>query len=172
MEFFFDSGIFLGLDPQDDYYDLVKKFLRYYKKGKHEYYSARVVRRELNGWKIYVIRKHQYGRREIRFKFDLIYQFFEESVNVLVDYSNHNIFRELYDKFYPITGNDKFDSAIMSNCVIWDFESNDLEYPIFLTLDNGHFCDNEEEIIEIIEGCTSKDEVRLKIHCVWDMVPP
>jgi len=172
MEFFFDTGIFLGLDPKDEYHDLVKKFLKYYKRGKHEYYSARVVRRELNEWRINAIKRGYYGRREIRLKFNLIYRFFEEYVNVPVDYSNHHLFRQLCDKFYPITDNNKFDSEIMSNCAIWDFESNYMEYRIFLTIDDGHFCNKEEEIIGIIEGCTSKDEVWLKIHCVWDIIPP
>jgi len=170
MEFFLDTGVFLGLDPADTHHEEVSKFFEIHER-KNDFYSAKIVKKELNEKKLKLIKQGRadwYIRRIfqiIRLKFEIIKEF--------VDFESHKFFQCLYNQFYPLVkkkSNDHYDASILANAFLWEYEAHSLNKPILVTVDNKHFYNPRKQLYNIAMNCTNQNKIKMKIRCVWDVI--
>jgi hypothetical protein len=170
VDFFFDTGVFLGLDDKDVHYKPVATFLDKYPRGSNRYFSARAVREELDS------KRRQFTRRglsktEIRRIFQIITIFVWQNSVKFTHYEQegkkHPSFDALFTEFFPIVGKDYFDATILANAFLWEYENGELARPTVVTTDDAHFYKPKEDFFRIASKHLNRNHA-LDIQCVWD----
>jgi predicted nucleic acid-binding protein len=168
MDFFLDSGIFLGIcDPIDKHNEACKKLLVKYPIHTNNYYTAEMVKIELRRKRLQKIKKG-YNQTVLRRIEQYINTWFR-LMKVLVKYEEENYpdFVYLVEDIERITNYNRNDAIIVANALVWSYE-RDLDNPTLVTTDFEHLVKKSDKIIEQAELRFS-GAIPLKIKAVWDI---
>jgi len=166
MDFFLDSGIFLGIcDPEDNHNDACKKFLIKYPLHTNNYSTAQMVKTELRRKRLEIIKKG-YNQTVLRLIEQCINTWFR-LMKEMLKYEEEGYPNVVYivEDIERKTGYNRQDAIIVANSLVWSYEK-DLDNPTLVTTDFKHLVRNAEKIIEQSELRFS-DVIPLKIKPVW-----
>ena len=170
MDFFLDSGIFIGLcDPKDKFNGECKKLFEKYPRDTNNYYSAKIVEDELSKKRLKHI-KRGYDNTVLRRIHQCIERWIEERMNKLVEYENKNYtqFNPLYVEIRRLTDYKEIDAIIVTNAIFWSCKCDPNEDPTLVTVDYYDIVQNADKIIETAksrcDSCTP-----LTIKAVWEI---
>lgn len=172
MDFFLDSGIFYGIcDPRDKHNVACKKFFTKYPLNTNDYYTAKMVKKELRRKRIRIIKNPKMGydnttlrriEQEIGIWFGLM--------NDLLKYEEENYpnFIYLVRDIERLTEYNQNDAIIAANALVWSYEQ-ELNNPTLVTTDFKHLVKKSDKILEQAELRLSERPISLEIKAVWDI---
>lgn len=167
MDFFLDSGIFLGVcDPIDEHNEACKNFLIKHPLYVNNYYTAKMVKIELRRKRLQRI-KTDYKQTALR-KIEQCINTWFRLMKDLVKYEeeNYSNFTYLVEDIGRITDYNLNDAIIVANALVWSYEL-DLDNPTLITTDFKHLVRNAEKIIEKAE--IRLNMVPLEIKPIWNI---
>ena len=172
MDFFLDSGIFVGrCDPKDKWYGKSKKLFEDYPRQTNNYYSAKKVKKELKMNRLQSIKKKEdgYDNKSLR----VIYQCIKRrlaQMKKLFEYENENHikFNPLCGDIYKITDYKKNDAVIVTNAIFWSCNCNPSEEPTLISTDKNDIVNNADRIIEKAQSKCNRS-IPLKIRSLEGM---
>ena len=173
MEFFLDSGIFVGrCDPKDKWYEKSKKLFKNYPRQTNNYYSAKKVKEELKMNRLQSIKKKEegYDNKALR----MIYQCIKrrlKQMEKLVEYEEKNQiqFNPLVDDIKGIMNYKQNDAIIVTNAIFWSCGCNPMgDHPTLITIDYYDIVIKADKIIEQAELKCNRN-IPLKIKPLWDI---
>lgn len=173
MDLFLDTGIIFGwCYTSDDFHSICSDFIKQYPNAGHNYYTTKyIVEREINELKI--------ARLQARTK---LIRLLENRAKMLVpqindiQFSTHPFFKNISSQIEALllvrrTDNKRkdHDAILLTNAHLWDYTSQQLVDPHFITLDDNDIVKNRSDIriivIRHIGGIP-----RLNIELVHSMV--
>ena len=169
MDFFLDSGIFVGLcDHKDKFYEKCKNLLEKYPIRSNSYYTAKIVETELARKRLQIIKKG-YDNTVLR----LIHQCIKrrlKQMEKLVEYEKKKPiqFNSLVDDIRRITNYKQNDAIIVTNAIFWSCGCDPLRDPTLITIDYYDIVEKADKIIEQAELKCNRN-ILLKIRPLWDI---
>jgi len=168
MDFFLDSGIFLGLcDPRDEHNETCKNFLKEYPLYTNNYYTTKMVRTELR-WKRLRRIKMGYDNTVVR-RIEQCIQRWLERMKKIVEYEKDYVsFDYLASDIRRIINYKQNDAIIVTNAIFWSCKCNTLDNPTLITIDYYDIIIKADKIIEQAELRFDRG-IPLTIKAAWDI---
>lgn len=169
MDFFLDSGVFIGLcDHKDDWHKKSKSLLEKHPRQTNDYYSAKKVKDELKMNRIQIIKKG-YDNEALRWIYKCIKRRLSQ-MKKLIEYENkkHVRFDPLFGDIEKITDYAKNDAIIVTNAIFWSYKCGSLRDPTLISTDNKHIVSNADRIVEEAETKCNRS-IPLKIISLEDI---
>ena len=169
MDFFLDSGVFVGLcDHKDDWHEESKNLFAKYPQQTNNYYSAKKVKEELKMNRLQVI-KSGYDSNALGWIYKCIKRKLKQ-MKKLFEYENKNHiqFNPLCRDIYKITDYKKNDAIIVTNAIFWSCKCNPSGEPRLISTDKNDIVNNADRIIEKAQSKCNKN-IPLEIRALEDM---
>lgn len=169
MDFFLDSGVFLGLcDHKDDWHTESKSLLERHPRQTNNYYSAKKVKDELKMNRLQIIKKG-YDNEALSWIYKCIKRRLRQ-MKKLIEYENkkHVQFNPLFGDIEKITDYAKNDAIIVTNAIFWSCKCTPSGEPTLISTDKKHILSKAERIIEKAESKCNRS-IPLKIISLEDI---
>jgi len=173
MDLFLDTGIIFGwCYTSDDFHSICSDFIKQYPNAGHNYYTTKyIVEKEISELKI--------ARLQTRKK---LIRLLENRAKILIpniqdiQFSTHPLYKDISSQIESLllskrtdTKRKDHDAILLANAHIWDYSTQELMNPHFITLDDNDIVKNRGDIRIIVVRQTGEIP-RLNIELVHNMV--
>jgi len=168
LDFFLDTGIFLGICDIRDYHhaDCERLFCKY-PQSSNRYFTAKKVKEELERKRI-KRRKAGWSEAVLR-RIDQRISIYLRSMEGVVEYGGeHKHFDKIANAIVSVVGYNTHDACIVANALIWSYEKAQ-NNPTLVTADYKDIVGKRDEIIKQAELRIFDRYIPLRITGVWDI---
>lgn len=167
MNFFLDSGIFIGkCDHKDIHHRACKTFFEKYPYDTNNHYSTKRVKDELSWNKFKLIKSGKGYDTALRLIHQCIQRWLKERLVKLVEYENNPQFNALCEEIKKVTSYK--DAPIVTNAIFWCCKCDSNDDPTLVSVDFYHIVQKADKIIKTANSKCART-IPLRIKAVWDI---